>query len=44
MYDVLVTSIGVVSVAFFVVIFAGLVREMAPHKRGKSQNGPVEPI
>jgi hypothetical protein len=44
MYSVLVTSIGVVSMAFFVVILAGLVREMTPPKRGKSQSGPVEPI
>jgi hypothetical protein len=44
MYNVLVTAIGLVSVAFFVVILAGLVREMTPQKHGKSQNGPVEPI
>jgi hypothetical protein len=36
MYQLSAVTIGVVSVAFFLVILAGLVREMTRHKRRKS--------
>jgi hypothetical protein len=36
MYQLSVVTIGAVSVAFFLVILAGLLREMTRHKRRKT--------
>jgi hypothetical protein len=44
MYTLLVLAIGVVSVAFFVIILGGLVQEMGWHKRRNSQIDSVDVI